>query len=91
MEAQILQKLVEYGGATAVIVALTIFVIYLKKNNNHPKREDLEILKQELENNHLHTLNQRIDNFYQEFSKFKEEILQRIVALEERIKIQRKR
>ena len=82
MEQVLLEKLAEYGGAVAVIVALTIFTIYLKRNNNYVKKEEFKSILKSLEENHLTTLNNKIDEFYKEFTDFKVEISQRVAKLE---------
>ncbi|MEO0134533.1 MAG: hypothetical protein ABIK72_07265 [candidate division WOR-3 bacterium] len=68
MEQQILQKLLEYGGAVAVIVAMTIFVAYLKKNNGISKKV------KEIEENHLISIEKRLNRIEEEIGELRERV-----------------
>jgi len=68
MEQQILQKLLEYGGAVAVIIAMTIFVAYLKKNNGINKKI------KEIEENHLLSIENRLTKIEEEIGKLRERV-----------------
>ncbi len=68
MEQQILQKLLEYGGAVAVIIAMTIFVAYLKKNNGISKKI------KEIEENHLNSIDKRLTRIEEEIGELRERV-----------------
>jgi hypothetical protein len=87
MENQIYQQLIQYGGGTAIIVALIFLVreltklLQTRKNGENGKK--IDNLEKMVHNDIRHEL----DQLWEEFRAFREETKNQLQKLDERVRI----
>lgn len=81
MEQQVLTKLIDYGGAIAVIGAMTLFITYLIKflnaYRNNKNGKDIEKLYEKfslLEENHLSSIEKRLETLEARVNQLSERV-----------------
>lgn len=75
MAEQTLIKLIEYGGAIGIIIAMTLFLSYLRKNGAN---SDLLKKIKEIEENHIQHLMERLNKL----EEMNIDIIERLAKLE---------